>query len=438
MRTLDRTRALYAEAQQYLAGGVSSDARRAVQPVPLYIDHAAGARLWDVDGNEYLDYVLGQGPLILGHSHPAIAAAVQAQTARGQVYSAQHALEVEVAAAVCRVVPGAERLRFNSVGSEAVHAAWRLARAYTGREKILKFEGHYHGWFDSALYSVHPPLDAAGPADAPLLVAGSGGQARSTAGDLVLAPWNDLEALARILTAHRGEVAAVCMEPILCNTGCVSPQPGYLEGAQALCREQGCLLIFDEVITGFRVALGGAQQLLGVTQDLSVFGKAVAGGFPLSILAGRAEVMDLITRGVVGHAGTFNSNPVVMAAAAAALAELERDGGAVYAQVTALGQRLMAGLRQAAADMGVPLLVDGPGPVFSTYFTNQAAVNNFRDFAATDRARMGRLHPRLLERGVNIVGRGLWFMSSAHSAADVDQTVAAFAEALAEDEASGG
>jgi glutamate-1-semialdehyde 2,1-aminomutase len=437
MRKLERTRALYAEAQQYLAGGVSSDARRAVQPVPLYVDHAAGARLWDVDGNEYLDYVLGQGPLILGHSHPALVAAVQAQAARGQVYSAQHALEVEVARAVCRVVPGAERVRFNSVGSEAVHAAWRLARAHTGREKILKFEGHYHGWFDSALYSVHPPLEAAGPAEAPQLVAGSGGQARSTAGDLVLAPWNDLPALEQIMEAHAGEVAAVCMEPILCNTGCISPLPGYLEGVQALCRAHGCLLIFDEVITGFRVALGGAQALLGVTPDLAVFGKAVAGGFPLSILAGRAEVMDLITRGVVGHAGTFNSNPVVMAAAAAALWELERDQGAVYAQVTALGQRLMRGLRQAAAEAHVPLLVDGPGPVFSMYFTEQRAVNNYRDFAATDRARMARLHPRLLEHGVHIVGRGLWFLSSAHTAADVDETVAAFAAALAEEQASG-
>jgi len=437
MRKLDRTRALYAEAQQYLAGGVSSDARRAVQPVPLYVDHAAGARFWDVDGNEYLDYVLGQGPLILGHSHPAIVAAVQAQTARGQVYSAQHTLEVDVARTVCRVVPCAERVRFNSVGSEAVHAAWRLARAYTGREKILKFEGHYHGWFDSALYSVHPPLDAAGPAEAPHLVAGSRGQARSTAGDLVLAPWNDLEALSRIMAAHAGEVAAVCLEPILCNTGCISPLPGYLAGVQALGREHGCLLIFDEVITGFRVALGGAQQLLGVTPDLAVFGKAVAGGFPLAILAGRAEVMDLITRGEVGHAGTFNSNPVVMAAAAAALRELERDDGAVYAQVTALGQRLMAGLRQAAADANVPLLVDGPGAVFSTYFTDRPAVNNYRDFASTDRARMGRLHPRLLDRGVNIVGRGLWFLSSAHTAADIDQTIAAFAGALAEDQATG-
>ncbi len=433
MRRLDRTKALYQTAQQYLAGGVSSDARRSVQPVPLYIDHAHGARLWDVDGNEYLDYVLGQGPLILGHSHPAVVEAVKAQMERGQVYSAQHELEIEVAAAVCRLVPGAERVRFNSVGSEAVHAAWRLARAYTGRQKILKFEGHYHGWFDSALYSLHPPLEAAGPYDAPVPVPGTRGQAASTAGDLVIAPWNDLETLAAILERHRGEVAAIIMEPVLCNTGCIEPLPGYLDGVQALCRDHGCLLIFDEVITGFRLARGGAQEYLGVTPDLAVYGKAMAGGLPLSCLAGRAEVMDMITRGEVGHAGTFNSNPLVMAAAAAAaLRELERDEGAVYRQVTATGQKLMHGLREVAIEAKVPLLVEGPGSVFSLYLTREHAVRSYRDYAATDRAGMARLHTALLDQGVHMVGRGLWFLSTAHTAEDVAQTVQAFAKALAE------
>src|SRR6185436_10568924 len=198
VRHLNRTQALFDSAKHVLAGGVSSDARRSVQPVPLYISHAAGARLLDVDENEYIDYVLGQGPLILGHTHQGIIAAVKAQLDRGQVYSAQHELEVEVAQAVCRMVPCAERVRFNSVGSEAVHAAWRLARSFTGREKILKFEGHYHGWFDSALYSVSPPLAAAGPETAPVAVPGTKGQARSTAADVVVAPWNNLDLLAAI------------------------------------------------------------------------------------------------------------------------------------------------------------------------------------------------------------------------------------------------
>ena len=432
MRNLERTHALYDAARQVLAGGVSSDARRSVQPVPLYISHAAGARLWDEDENEYIDYVLGQGPLILGHTHPAIIEAVKAQLDRGQVYSAQHALELEVAQAVCRMVPCAERVRFNSVGSEAVQAAWRLARAFTGREKVLKFEGHYHGWFDSALYSVSPPLAAAGPEAAPLAVAGSQGQARSTAGDIVIAPWNSLELLAAILERHRGEVAAITMEPVLCNSGCILPEPGYLEGVQALCREHGCLLIFDEVITGFRLAPGGAQQALGVTPDLAVFGKAIAGGFPVSCLAGRAEVMDLISRGDVRHAGTFNSNPVVMAAAAATLRELEHSANTIYPRLAALGQRLMAGIRQAAAAAGRRVVVDGPGPVFQLYFTDQPAVRSYRDFARCDLATMGRLHTLLLDRGVNIVGRGLWFLSTAHTEADIDQTIAAVESALAQ------
>lgn len=430
MRHLKRSHELYEEAQRYIAGGVSSDIRRGVRPVPLYVSHAAGSRLWDVDGNEYIDYVLGQGPLILGHTNPVIIDAVKDQLDRGQIYSAQHELEIEVAADICRLVPCAERVRFNSVGSEAVHAAWRLARAYTGRPKILKIEGHYHGWLDPVLYSLHPDVAVAGPAQAPVPVPGTAGQPRSAEQDIVVAPWNDLEALKAILDQHRGEVAAMILEPVLCNTGCISPQPGYLEGAQALCAEHGCLLVFDEVITGFRLAPGGAQEYLGITPDLAVFGKAIAGGFPLSCLAGRAEVMDLISRGEVGHAGTFNSNPVVMAAAAATLHELTRDDGAAYQHLFATGQRLMEGIRAAARDAGIALLVDGPGPVFNVYLTDQPEVSNYRDYAACDRAGMADLQATLMDRGVNMVGRGLWFISTAHTNEDVDQTIAAVADAL--------
>ncbi len=430
MRHLKRSHELYEEAQRYIAGGVSSDIRRGMRPVPLYVSHAAGSRLWDVDGNEYIDYVLGQGPLILGHTNPVIIDAVKAQLDCGQIYSAQHELEIEVAAEICRLVPCAERVRFNSVGSEAVHAAWRLARAYTGRPKILKVEGHYHGWLDPVLYSLHPDVAAAGPARAPVPVPGTAGQPRSAEQDIVVAPWNDLEAMTAILGQHRGEVAAIIMEPVLCNTGSISPKPGYLEGIQALCAEHGCLLVFDEVITGFRLAPGGAQEFLGITPDLAVFGKAVAGGFPLSCLAGRAEVMDLISRGEVGHAGTFNSNPVVMAAAAATLHELTRDDGAAYRHLFATGQRLMEGIRAAARDAGTALLVDGPGPVFNIYLTDQAEVTNYRDYAACDQAGMADLQAALMDRGVNMVGRGLWFISTAHTEEDVDQTIAAVADAL--------
>lgn len=430
MRELERTTQLYERARRHLAGGVSSDARRGVQPVPLFIDRAQGAYLWDVDGNHYIDYVLGQGPMLLGHTYAPVIDAVKRQLDRGQAYSAQHILEAEVAEAICRMVPCAELVRFNSVGSEAVHAAWRLARAYTGREKILKFEGHYHGWLDPALYSLQPDPTIAGPEEAPFTIPVTRGQPRSSVNDIVVAPWNNLDALAALLDRYGSDVAAVVMEPILCNSGCIAPIEGFLSGVQALCHKHGCLIIFDEIITGFRLGPGGAQDYLSFTPDLAVFGKAIANGFALSCLAGRAEIMDLISRGEVGHAGTFNSNPVVMAAAAATLDLLERDGSAIYGRIYAAGQRLMAGLRAAAAAANVPLLVDGPGPLFQIYFTDQPAVRTYRDFAACDRQRMARLHAALLSRGINMVARGLWFLSAAHSDADIDHTVMIFADAL--------
>jgi glutamate-1-semialdehyde 2,1-aminomutase len=240
----------------------------------------------------------------------------------------------------------------------------------------------------------------------------------------------DAAALSMILDRHKGEIAAIIMEPVLCNTGAMTPKEGYLADVQQLCQDHGCLLIFDEVITGFRLAPGGAQEYLGVTPDLAVFGKAVAAGFPLSVLAGREEVMSLISRGEVAHSGTFNSNPIVMAAASAALHELLCDNGAAYDKLFATGRRLMDGIRAAAAETGVSLLVDGPGPMFNIYLTDQPAITDYRQYAACDLAGMARLHTLLLDEGVNIVGRGLLFLSTEHSDADVDQTVAAVRAAL--------
>jgi glutamate-1-semialdehyde 2,1-aminomutase len=425
-----RSEQLAARAGQVLAGGVSSDARR-LPSGPLFADHASGARLVDVDGTEYIDFVLGQGPAILGHCPPAVADAVAAQARRGLAYSAQHEAEVDLAETICRLVPSAERVRFNSVGSEAVHAALRLARGHTGRSKILKFEGHYHGWLDPVLYSVHPALAQAGPAKAPHVVAGTGGQQLSTAADLLVAPWNDLPALTELVSQNAADIAAVIMEPVLCNTGVIPPEPGFLEGAARLCQRAGALLIFDEIITGFRLAPGGAQEYLGVTPDLSVLGKALAGGMQLSALVGRAEIMDDIATGRVAHAGTFNSHPVAVAAAQATVAVLDQQRDIIYPTLFAIGQRLAEGLRRAAARAGVPLLVTGPGPVVQTYVTEAAQVRNYRDFAATDLAAMARLHGLLMQRGVSIVPRGLWFLSAAHSADDVDAAVAIAEDALA-------
>ncbi len=407
-----------------LAGGVSSDARRPTPgQTPVYVDHAAGAYLWDVDGQQYVDYVLGQGPMVLGHCPPEVVDAVAAQAGRGMAYSAQHELEVIAAELVTSLVPCAELVRFNTVGSEAVLGAWRIARGATGRQRILKFEGHYHGWLDAALWSLHPAVDAAGPAARPVPVPGTGGQQLSSGTDLLIAPWNDLEAFRALIDQHGQEIAAVVMEPVLCNTGCIEPDPAFLEGVMSLARQAGALVIFDEVITGLRLGTGGAQEYLGVVPDLAVLGKAMAGGLPVSAIVGRAEVMDSVTLGAVGHAGTFNSNPIGMAAAVATLETLAGRRDEVYPKLFGLGSRLRDGLRAIAAERSVQLLVDGPGPMVQTYFTDLPVVRDYRDFAAVDKVAAARLHTALLQAGVNIVPRGLWFLSASHTEADVDRTL---------------
>ncbi|WP_165553644.1 aspartate aminotransferase family protein [Kribbella capetownensis] len=427
-RGYERTERLYERARQVIAGGVSSDARRADQP--LFVDHARGAELWDVDGNRYVDYVLGQGPNLLGHAAPLVAEAVSAQVSRGVAYAAQHELEAVVAERLCAMVPSAELVRFNSVGSEAVHGAIRLARGHTGRPKIVKFEGNYHGWLDPVLYSVHPDLALAGDAQHPAAVGGTAGQPRNGAEDLIVLPYNDLPAVEEVFAGNGNEIAAVILEPLLCNTGCITPQPGYLEGLRELTRKHGALLIFDEIISGFRVAPGGAQELLGVVPDLSAFGKAMAGGMQVSALVGTREVMGSIADGTVAHAGTFNSHPVAMAAADAVLRHLDEHRDTVYPPLAAAGQRLMAGLRESAERHGVPMLVDGPGPVFQTYLTDQAAVTDYRSFAACDRAAMARFHAGLYAAGINIVPRGLWFLSTEHTDEQIDETIQAADDVL--------
>ncbi|WP_406046881.1 aspartate aminotransferase family protein [Kribbella sp. NBC_00889] len=428
-RGYERTERLYERARQVIAGGVSSDARRADQP--LFVDHARGAELWDVDGNRYVDYVLGQGPNLLGHASPLVAEAVSAQVSRGVAYAAQHELEAVVAERLCSMVPSAELVRFNSVGSEAVHGAIRLARGHTGRPKIVKFEGNYHGWLDPVLYSVHPDLALAGDAQHPAAVGGTAGQPRNGAEDLIVLPYNDLPAVEEVFAESGDQIAAVILEPLLCNTGCITPQPGYLAGLRELTRQHGALLIFDEIISGFRVAPGGAQELLGVVPDLSAFGKAMAGGMQVSALVGTREVMGSIANGTVAHAGTFNSHPVAMAAADAVLRHLDVHRDTLYPPLVAAGQRLMTGLRESAQRHGVPMLVDGPGPVFQTYLTDQAEVTDYRSFVACDRPAMTRFHAGLYAAGINIVPRGLWFLSTEHTDDQIDETIRAADDVLA-------
>jgi glutamate-1-semialdehyde 2,1-aminomutase len=356
---------------------------------------------------------------------------VAASLAQGQVFAAQTARETELSQRLVALLPGAEVVRFATSGTEAVLMAMRLARAFTGRDKILKFEGHYHGWSDQAYISARPSLNEAGPADAPVPVAGSPGMPESVLGDVVVCGWNDLDRLRRALESHRGEVAGVIMEPMMVNGGAALPQPGYLAGARDLCREHGALFICDEVITGFRLGLGGAQAAFGVTADLAIYAKAVAAGFPLALVAGRRDVMDaLLDKGVM-HGGTYNGNVQSMAAALAALDVLEAEGGAVYRDLERRGRRLMDGLTALAARHGVPVKVQGAPAIFQVHFTDGPGPRNYREAEACDRDRALAFHRALQEEGIRINQQAKFFLSSAHDDAIVEETLAAADKVMA-------
>ena len=422
---------LFEQSRQVLAGGVSSNFRLGDPPHPLFYDRAQGSRIWDVDGNEYVDYILGMGPLVLGHRAEAPVQAAKSWLDRVQLPTGQTQAELDAGHAFQKHIPCAERVRFCSSGSEAVQLALRLARAHTGKNRIVKFEGHYHGWMDGALISTHPSEELAGPYDAPASVPMSKGQSPSVLQDFIVLPWNEIELLAATLQREVDTVAAVIMEPVNCNTCAIPPQPGYLEAVRDLCTRLGIVLIFDEVITGFRLGLSGAQGLLGVTPDLATFAKAIANGFPLAAVAGKREIMEQVLQGAL-HGGTYNGAPPIMAAAAATIEALAADDGAAYKRMNAAGDALMTGLREVAARADQPFLVQGFGSVFHTSFTNTRAIKNYRDYVKhNDLPRLNRFLAGLVEHGVRVTSRGAWFLSAAHTASDVDHTIAAAERSMA-------
>lgn len=426
----EQSRRLLESSKKVIPGGVNSNVRMGEQPHPIFFESAEGPYLFDADGNRLIDYVMGQGPMLLGHRPDFVLEAVEHQLSQGILYGGQHELEVEAARLITRMVPSAEMVRFNMTGTEAVQAALRIARAATGRHLVVKFEGHYHGWADSVLFNVGSRSDSRADGPGMAAVPESAGMAPEADSSLIVVPWNDTDALDEVLASVGDSVAAVIMEPVMANSGVIEPAPGYLEAVRDLCDRHGIVLIFDEVITGFRAGLGGAQGRYGVTPDLTTMGKALASGFPVGCLAGRREIMEIVSTGTVTHAGTFNASPISMAAARAALEHLCLGGSELYDMLEARGRRLMQGLRGVIEDRGAPCLVQGLPTVFNLMFTELTGVTDHREVLMTDKARRAAFQSHLAAAGVRISGLGNLFLSSTHTEEVIDSTVERFDLAL--------
>jgi glutamate-1-semialdehyde 2,1-aminomutase len=416
-----KSEALYARARGVIPGGITHDGRN-LSPFPVYVERAQGSHKWDVDGHEYVDYWMGHGALFLGHCHPAVVKAIQDQAARGTHFGACHELEVRWAELVTKLIPSAEMVRFTMSGTEATHLGLRIARAFTGRSRVVKFQGHFHGWHDGVVAAVNPPFD----------VPMSAGVPASTLDQLLLAPPNDIKAVATLL--ERGDVAAVILEPAGGQSGSVPTIPGYLQELRELCTRHNVVLIFDEVITGFRYAPGGAQAYFGVTPDMTTLAKIVAGGLPGAAVVGKKPIMSTMAfRGEpawdrserVAQNGTFNSNPVCSAAAIATL-ELVQDG-ALHARANKLGDELRAGLSETMKRVGVPGTCFGEASIFHVSFEGKPGLAGF------DRPRRGDLYHRLrcalFNNGVDCASHHGW-ISAVHSDADIQKTVAGYEKAL--------
>lgn len=434
--TTSRSRQLFERALASLVEGGSSPSRGPANygDYPLFIERGSGARLWDADGNEYLDWMMAYGALPLGHAHPRVVEAIVEAASGGTLFAAATEIEIEVAEMLRGMIPGAERVRFASTGTEATMAAIRLARGFTGRPKFIKFEGHYHGWYDDFLVNAHPQLAASlGHSRDPVKIADSSGLNRRALDDTVVVPWNDLQAVERALEINRGQIAAILSEPIMANMGVIPPAPGYLAGLRKLATGHGALLILDETVTGFRIAPGGCQERYGVTADLATFGKALGAGLPVAAITGRAEVMEAFAWGGVLHYGTQNASRVGLAAARACLRELQRDQRAAFSHLWQIGEQLAAGLNAAFRETNTRAIAQGVGPMLQILFTDRPAIRDYREFCAhVDRNKYRRLALSLFEHGVYMSpSAALHSVSSlAHAEDDVAFTVDRVRKAL--------
>ena len=429
-----RSRELMERARRVVAGGISSQIRlNEPGGEPLFFDRSEGALMWDADGNEYIDYIQGMGPNIFGHAPEFVSRQVSEDMRMGYVLAAQFERELEVAEMASEAVPIEDcTVRFASSGTEIDQLALRLARGFTGRTKYIRFEGHYHGWMDSVNHSVHPPIDEAGDVDFPNVVGESAGMDPGAVSQVIPCQWNDIERLEAAFDRNPGQVAAVIMEPINANTNCIMPEPGYLEAVNEIAHRHGALVIFDEVITGFRVAYGGAQELLGITPDLATYAKSIAAGFPIAMLAGRREIMDILGSGEVYHGGSFNSNIMSISAAHATLTHLKSEGDTFYADLNRRGQTLIDGLRRVGMETETDIHVQGLGSVFGISFNRSGdTIRNYRDHATKcDDARYAQFASEMMLEGVRLSSNGRVHMSSAHTDDYIEKTIAAAGNAL--------
>jgi len=432
----DKSKKLFSEALKYIPGGVNSPVRafRAVGGQPFFVNRAKGARVWDVDGNELIDYVCTWGPAILGHAHPKIISAVKAAANHGTSFGIPNPFEVTMAKLICSLVPGVQKVRMCNSGTEACMSAIRLARGFTGRDKIIKFDGCYHGHADSLLVKAGSGALTFGNPDS------AGVPAAFTQHTIVL-PFNDIDAVKAAFAANKKQIAGIIVEPVPGNAGVYLPKPGYLEFLREITKMNGALLIFDEVMTGFRLAPGGAQERFGIRPDLSTFGKVIGGGLPVGAFGGRVDIMDLLAPlGPVYQAGTLSGNPLAMAAGIAALKELGANpkskirnpkSGNAYARLEQLGTQLETGLKEAAKSAGAPVTFNRCGSMFCAYFSGQP-VWSLADAMKSGRDRFKKYFHGMLNEGVYLAPSQFeaGFISTAHTLADIEQTVRAAAKVL--------
>jgi len=427
MKNYTQSIAAFQEAQKHIPGGVNSPVRsfKSVDGDPLFIASAKGAKVFDIDGHEYIDYVGSWGPMILGHAHPDVIMAIQKTAAKGSSFGAPTLFETEMALQIKKMVPSVDSVRMVNSGTEATMSALRLARGYTGREMVVKFEGCYHGHNDSFLIKAGSGAMTLGTPNSPGVTSG-------TAKDTLIAGYNDLDSVKELFHLYSDQIAAVIIEPVVGNMGVVIPQAGFLQGLRDLCTKYGSVLIFDEVMTGFRLSKGGAQVLYGITPDLSTFGKIIGGGLPVGAYGGKQEIMDkLAPKGPVYQAGTLSGNPLAMSAGLTTLRILNETDG-FYEMLEEKSARLEAGFRKCLDDLNFPGLVNRVGSMFTLFFTEDNKVNSYTDACKCDTAKYAKFFKMSLESGIYLAPSQFeaGFMSAAHTEKKIDKTIEATYEAL--------